>query len=331
MDSFNALRCHKTNEGIEARHEQLTLDDLSEGEVVIRVCYSSVNYKDALAVTGKGKIMRDFPLNAGIDAAGVVESSDSDSFSAGDEVLVTGYGLGENRDGGFAEYLRVPGEYVVPLPDGLELHETMALGTAGFTAGFAVRRLLENNQTPALGPIAVTGATGGVGSFAVNILSRLGYEVTAITGKPKAAGDYLKGLGASEILDRREIDFEGGPLLKTQWGGAVDAAGGELLEWLTRTVVPYGNIASIGLAGGHKLNTTVMPFILRGVGLLGIHSVECPMDWRLPIWGHLSGDWKPDCLDTVVTETLDLKAIPNYCERMLAGEIQGRALVELNS
>ncbi len=328
--AFRALRVHRVEKATEARLETLSLDDLNPGEVVIRAAWSGINYKDALAVTGKGRILRRYPLVAGIDGAGVVESSQSPQFKPGDEVLITGCNLSETLDGGYSEVLRMPADVVIPLPSGLSLKEAMLLGTAGFTAALAVRRMQENHQTPDMGPIAVTGATGGVGSVAIQILSRLGYAVTAITGKPETSADYLRKLGASEILDRRTLELGKAPLESARWGGAVDNVGGELLDWLTRTVKPWGNIGSIGLAGGHELHSTVMPFILRGVSLLGIHSVECPMPWRRAIWEKLAGDWKPAALSTIENRTVTLEGLPAACAEVMAGTVQGRFLVQLN-
>ncbi len=331
--AFRALRVHRVEKTTEARFESLTLDELNaqaaDSSVVIRTAWSGINYKDALAVTGKGRILRRYPLVAGIDGAGVVESSQDPRFKPGDEVLVTGCNLSETLDGGYAEYMRLPAEVVIPLPSGLSLQEAMLLGTAGFTAALAVRRLLENHQTPEMGPIAVTGATGGVGSVAIQILSRLGFEVVAITGKPETSADYLKKLGANEVLDRRSIEMGKAPLESARWGGAVDNVGGELLDWLTRTVKPWGNIGSIGLAGGHELHTTVMPFILRGVSLLGIHSVECPMPWRLAIWEKLAGEWKPAALGDIENRRVELDGLPAACADIMAGTVQGRILVKV--
>ncbi|MAA76241.1 MAG: oxidoreductase [Salinisphaeraceae bacterium] len=328
---MQALRIYKTDDGTQARLEQMDQNDLSEGNVLIRVRYSSVNYKDALAVTGKGKILWRHPLNGGIDAAGAVEQSEDDRFAPGDEVVVTGYHLSENRDGGYAEYLRVPAECVVPLPAGLSLYESMAIGTAGFTAGFALRRLGDNHLRPDMGPIAVTGATGGVGSYAIDMLSKAGFDVTAVTRKADRAGDYLKSLGASRVIDPEEI-LEGGrkPLGTIHYGGGVDSVGGPLLAALAPQVRQYGSIAAVGLAGGFKLETTVMPFILRGVNLLGIHSVECPMPWRQQIWEDLAGRHKPDHLDSIATQTVGLKDLPDVCESIVAGDIVGRTVVDID-
>lgn len=332
-DNFRAMRVHRLDKGTEARIENLSVDALNAAEtsamVVIRAAWSGINYKDALAVSGKGKILRRYPLVAGIDVSGTVESSQSPQFKPGDQVLVTGCNLSETLDGGYAEFVRVPAEVVVPVPAGLSLQEAMILGTAGFTAALAVQRMQENHQTPAMGPVAVTGATGGVGSVAIQILSRLGYEVAAISGKPEQGADYLRKLGAGDIIDRRSIEQGKAPLESARWGAAVDNVGGDLLGWLTRTIKPWGNIASIGLAGGHELHTTVMPFILRGVSLLGIHSVECPMDWRLAIWDKLASDWKPTALDSIVNRVITLDDLPAACAEVMAGTVQGRIVVKL--
>lgn len=275
MTTFKACRVHQNGDVMESRIEQISLDDLSPGNVVIKASYSDINYKDALAVTGLGKIMNRFPMVAGIDVAGHVESSEDSRYKAGDAVIVTGCNLGERLDGGFAEYVRVDADSIVPLPNGLTLRDAMCIGTAGYTAALAVHRMQANGQVPEMGTIAVTGPTGGVGGFAINMLSNLGFKTAAITGKPGQA-DYLKKLGATEIVDRTTLELGHRPLERTQWGGVVDNLGGEVLSWLTRTTKEWGNIAVIGLAANHKLETSVMPFILRGVNLLGIQSVTTP-------------------------------------------------------
>jgi acrylyl-CoA reductase (NADPH) len=327
--TFKALRIHQADKTTVARLERITLDDLSEGEVVVRVAYSSLNYKDALAITGRARIMRRFPCVAGIDLSGVVEDSRVPQFKPGDAVLVTGCNIGEQLDGGLAEYARVPAQAVVPLPPGLSLFEAMALGTAGFTAAFALRRMLENHQAPELGPIAVTGPTGGVGSIALNVFCRLGFTVAALTGK-KDAHDHLHALGAAEILDRASLGAPGSkPLETARWGGAVDNLGGDTLAWLTRTVKPWGNIACIGLAQSPELHTTVMPFILRGVSLLGIHSVECPRPWRLELWEKLAREWKPPALARIAPRLIALEDVARACEDLVAGKVIGRTVVRL--
>jgi acrylyl-CoA reductase (NADPH) len=331
MSTFKALRVHQNGKQTEARFEQLRIEDLSAGEVVIKVRYSSVNYKDALAVTGKGRILRGYPKVPGIDLAGTVDSSTDPRYRAGDAVLVTGCNIGEALDGGYAEYARLPADALVHLPKGLSLREAMAIGTAGFTAALALRRMLENHQRPELGPIAVTGPTGGVGSVAIDLFKRAGFEVHAITGKAGAADEYLKALGADQVVARQSLELGQKPLETAVWGGAVDNIGGATLAYLTRTVRPWGNIASIGLAQGFELQTTVMPFILRGVSLLGIHSVECPRPWREELWQKLSGDWKPRHLDRLVTREISLDQLPAYCAELHAGAVTGRAVVAVSA
>jgi NADPH2:quinone reductase len=330
MNTFKALRVHQNGKEMVSRLETISLADLSAGEVVIRVAYSSINYKDALAVSGKGRIVRGAPRVAGIDLSGTVESSSDAHYKAGDRVLVTGCNIGEALDGGFAEFARVPASAVVPLPAGLSLFEAMALGTAGFTAAMALRRMLENHQTPELGPIAVTGPTGGVGGIAVQLFKRAGFEVCAITGKAGAADDYLHKLGADQVIDRRSLDLGSKPLETARWGGAVDNLGGDMLAYLTRTTRPWGNIACIGLAQNPALSTTVMPFILRGVSLLGIHSVECPRPWRLAIWDRLSYEWKPRGLDTLIApRVIPLEDVPAVCNELVAGTVTARTVVRI--
>lgn len=330
MTAFRAMRIHQEGKTTIARVDAIELDDLNPGEVVIRVAWSGINYKDALAVTGKGRIMREFPKVAGIDLSGIVAESSDPTFKPGDRVLVTGCNIGESLDGGFAEMARVPASAVVPVPDGLDLRDVMAIGTAGFTAAMALRRMLENHQTPEMGPIAVTGPTGGVGGIALDLFSAAGFEVHAITGKADTHGEYLKALGAHAVVARQAVELGSKPMEKALWGGAVDNLGGDTLTWLTRTVRPWGNIGSIGLAQSHLLETTVMPFILRGVSLLGIHSVDVPRPWREAIWQQLAGPWKLRHLDRLVTRTVDLDGLPAACEEQVAGTTVGRTLVELS-
>lgn len=330
MQRFRAYRIHAADGVITARLEDLVLDDLTPGEVVIRVHYSSVNYKDALAATGQGKILRRFPLVGGVDAAGVVTSSSDARFKPGDRVLVTGCGLGEDHDGGFSEILSVPADWVVPLPEGLSLFTAMALGTAGFSAALAIDRLEHNGLQPASGPVVVTGATGGVGTLAIDLLSSRGYDVVALTGKPDAAL-YLKGLGTGSLLLRDDLEPGTRPLEKAQWGGAVDTVGGDTLAWLTRTVRPWGSIASIGMAGGMELKTTVMPFILRGVSLLGITSANCPMSRRRRIWQRLVEDLKPQHLEAIVSGVVTLDELPDVFAALLSGQHRGRTVVRLGA
>ena len=329
MNPFTAFRIHSEDgRKVEARLEQITLDDLADGDVVIRGEYSSINYKDALAGTGAGRILRTFPLVGGVDVAGTVVSSTDSRIREGDAVIVNGSGLSETRDGGFAEYARVPGELTTPMPAGLDARTAMALGTAGFTAGFAIHHMEKNGQTPDRGPIVVNGATGGVGSIAIDMLSRRGYAVTAMTSKTDRR-DYLEKLGAREVQNLRELELGEKPLEKAIWGGAIDNLGGAVLSWLTRTTKSYGNIASIGLAAGIELNTTVMPFILRGVNLLGINSVEMPRDLRIEVWNRIATDLAPAHLDLIANREIGLAELPGVLPEYLEGQVTGRTLVKL--
>jgi acrylyl-CoA reductase (NADPH) len=328
VNAFRALRIHQVDKATTAKLETIKVDDLSAGDVVVRVQWSGINYKDALAVTGKGRIMRKFPCVAGIDLAGTVETG-SGPYKKGDAVLVTGCNIGELLDGGYAVYACVPASAVIPVPAGLSTKDVMAIGTAGFTAAFALKRMLENHQSPDMGPIAVTGPTGGVGSIAIDLFKRAGFTVHAITGKADKSADYLKALGADEVVSRQSLDMGSKPMEKAAWGGAVDNLGGPTLTWLTRTVKPWGNIASIGLAQSPELATTVLPFILRGVSLLGIHSVECPRVWREEIWKKLAGEWKPRHLERIATRTVSLDELPAAAGELIAGTVTGRILVKI--
>jgi len=328
MSPFRAYRIDSVDGKIAAGFTEMSVGDLSPGEVVIKVLWSDVNYKDALAATGRGKILRRFPLNGGIDLSGMVLHSDSGRFREGDAVLACGCGLSETADGGYAEIARVRADSVVHLPRGLDLREAMAIGTAGFTAALAIARMEQNGQHKELGPVMVTGATGGVGSLAINILSAGGYQVAALTGK-KERHDYLRELGASEFLDRRETDFGARPLEKAVWGGAIDSAGGETLTWLTRTTKPRGSIASIGLVDDHTLNTTVMPFILRGVSLLGINPIGMPIEAQSEIWERLGGDWKPKQLGKIITREVGFAELPGVFGSYFDGSNWGRTLVKI--
>jgi len=324
---FDAFRVFDDDGRVSGRIVRLSLDDLGPGAVVIKAAWSSVNYKDALAATGAGKIMRRFPLVGGVDVAGTVESSTDARFTAGDPVLVTGYDLGVAHDGGYAGYVRVPAEWVVPVPSGLSLFDTMAIGTAGFTAALSLVEMERNGLAPAKGPVVVTGATGGVGSIAVQCLAARGYEVTAFTGKPQEE-EYLRALGARHILAREGLQMGTRPLEKAAWAGAIDSVGGVTLAWLTRTTMYGGCIASCGLTGGTDLQTTVMPFILRGVKLLGIDSVMCPMPTRLEVWRRLATDLKPARLADIAHE-ITLEGLPSAFDALLNGRVRGRYVVRL--
>lgn len=325
--AFDAFRIHDDAAGYRAGIEQVSIDQLAPGEVVIRVAHSSVNYKDALAGTGQGKILRRFPLVGGIDVAGHVVASTDPAFREGDAVLVTGCGLSETRDGGYSEYARLESRWAIPLPPGLSLRESMILGTAGFTAALALFRMLENRQSPELGPLAVTGATGGVGSLAVDLFSRAGFEVHAISGKRDHA-DYLKAIGAREVLGRDALATTR-PMESARFGGGLDNVGGPMLASLLAQTAPYGNVASAGLAAAAEFDATVMPFIIRGVSLLGVASAGTPRAIRERVWQHLASDWKPAHLDRIRTREVGLAQLPEVFATMLAGGSLGRTLVNL--
>ena len=326
---FRSFRINKDEDGYHAGVQKVSIDDLSEGDVTIKVAWSSVNYKDALAGTGKGKILRSFPLTGGIDVAGHVLESDSDRFVPGDPVLTTGCNLSETRDGGYSEYLRLDSNWVVPLPDGLTPREAMGLGTAGFTAGLCLWHMEINGQTPAAGPVVVTGASGGVGSVAVDLLTTAGYEVHAISGKLDH-WEYLESLGARQCISSKELYWGEGLLEKTRWAGAIDNVGGDMLNGLTRVIKPFGNIASCGMAGGIGLNTSVMPFIIRGINLLGINSASTPMDVRNSIWARLADQWKPTHLDLIIRNECDFDGLPEVFERIIDSKSTGRTVVRVD-
>lgn len=326
---FTAYRIFNEDNKITGRWVDLTLHDLDPGEVVIRAAFSSVNYKDALAATGAGKIIRRFPCVAGIDVSGVVVSSHDPRFAAGDKVLVTGYDMGVAHDGGYAELVRVPADWVVHVPLGLSLHDAMALGTAGFTAALSLYRLQQNEVLPEKGKVVVTGATGGVASLAINILSRCGYHVVAITGK-ESEHEYLKSLGAIEVHSRSVMDLTGTrPLDRAQWAAALDSVGGATLSWLTRSMQQNGVIASFGNAGGIELNTTVLPFILRGIRLIGIDSAATAMPLRHIIWHRLANEWRPLLLEKLV-HTIPFEQLPDVFPKMLSGNSHGRIVVKIS-
>ena len=328
MTTFRAFRIHNDDQGYRAGIEAMDAESLTPGEVMVKVAYSSVNYKDALAGSGKGRILRRYPLNGGIDVAGRVVASTDPKFKEGDAVLCTGSGLSETRDGGYAEYARLDARWTIPLPDGLDLRESMILGTAGFTAALALLHMQDNGQTPALGPIAVTGASGGVGQLAIDIFSRAGYEVHAISGKADHF-DHLKSLGAAECIDRHALAFSGKPMDSARFGGALDNVGGAMLSGLLPLIAPYGNLAICGNAGGIAFDSTVMPFIIRGVNLLGVASAGTARPMRERVWRHLAADWKPRHLERIATREAALDELPGVFERMLAGDSFGRTLVRV--
>jgi putative YhdH/YhfP family quinone oxidoreductase len=327
-DTFRAYRVRNDDDGYRGVVETVGLDDLSPGDVTIRVACSGINYKDALAGTGKGKIMRSYPMVGGIDVAGTVISSESERLAPGDEVLVTGAGLSETRDGGYAEYLRLDSAWVSPLPPGLSALEAMTIGTAGFTAALSLFRMEQNGQRPDQGPIVVTGATGGVGSIAIDILANAGYEVHAITGKEEHFG-WLAALGAGECISRHELEWGKRPLESARWAGCIDSVGGSMLSGICAAIKPWGNIAACGLAGGIALQTTVMPFIIRGVSLLGIDSPQCPYPIREKIWSKLAAEWKPRNLEAIRNRVVGLDDLNDIFGGMLEGQSLGRIVVEL--
>jgi acrylyl-CoA reductase (NADPH) len=329
MENFRAFRIDKKNDQIVAGFCDLSLDDLSPGEVVIKVSHSTINYKDALAATGAGKILRAFPLVGGIDLAGTVVSSEDERFDPGNEVLVNGCGLSETVDGGYAGYARVNADSVVPVPGGMTAAQAMQIGTAGYTAALAIHRMEQNNQRPEDGPVVVTGATGGVGSMAVDMLDARGYEAFALTGKADQS-DYLKSIGARVVLLRDDVDYGSRPMEKALYGGAIDNVGGDALAWLTRTVKYGGNIASIGLAASPALNTTVLPFILRAVCLLGINSVDTPRALRLSVWKRIGGDLRPRHLDVISDTTIEFADLPDAFQAYIDGTVTGRILVKIS-
>jgi NADPH2:quinone reductase len=325
MDHFTAFRIHEQRAGIET----LALEDLSPGEVCVRVHWSGINYKDALAGTGKGRILRRFPLVGGVDLAGTVVASTDPATKAGDAVLVTGGGLSEVRDGGYAEYARVPAEAVVPLPRALTLRTAMAVGTAGFAAALAITQLEHNGLAPGQGPVAVTGATGGVGLLAIDMLARRGYEVVALTRKAEGA-ELLKRVGASEVQQLDVAALGTKPLETERWAGGVDNVGGATLSWLLRGARMRGGMAAVGLAGGAELNVSLMPFLLRGVNLLGVNSAATARAKRLAIWERIAGDLLPRHFEDIVTRTVDLAGLPQAFESIIAGSNSGRTLVRIH-
>jgi acrylyl-CoA reductase (NADPH) len=304
-----------------------TIKDLPGGDVLVRVDYSSLNYKDALSATGNKAVTRNYPHTPGIDAAGIVEKNEKELFKAGDKVIVTSYDLGMNTYGGFGQYIRVPESWVVKLPDGLTLKESMIFGTAGFTAGMSVFRLTETIK-PEHGDIVVTGATGGVGSVAVAILSKLGYSVVAVSGKTDAK-DLLKKLGAREIINRKEFTKGSDrPILKPRWAGAIDTVGGELLATAIKATSPLGVVTCCGNVASPELPINVFPFILRGVSLIGIDSQNCPMTFRKSVWEKLANDWKFDMLEGIHNE-ISLEELDDKINKILKGQLKGRTVVNL--
>ncbi|GAC1646361.1 MAG: acryloyl-CoA reductase [Ktedonobacteraceae bacterium] len=329
MSSFKAFVVNKTSDTFTAGLQNLALTDLPAGEVLVKVVYSSVNYKDGLASVPDGKIVRRYPFVPGIDLSGTVVESSDNRFKAGDEIIATSYEIGVSHYGGFSEYARLKAEWIVPLPPGLTLKEAMALGTAGFTAALSVHQLEKNGLTPTNGPVLITGATGGVGSIAISILKKLGYTVAASTGKAEAH-EYLKSLGVSDILGRDETSAESNrPMEKERWAGSIDTVGGSTLAYLLRSAKQSGSVASCGNTGGQNVATTVFPFILRGVNLLGIDSANCPMELRRQLWKQLAGEYKPDGLLDSIGKEGSLEELPQVLATILKGGIRGRTIVRI--
>ncbi|MGQ0545096.1 MAG: oxidoreductase [Betaproteobacteria bacterium] len=330
MDKFKAFKLEEVERKIRAGFVDMSLDELDPGEVVVRIAYSDVNYKDALAATGKGRILRRPQCVGGIDFSGTVVSSSDARFAKGDAVLAAGFELGVSHHGGYAQYARVPADWLVKLPQGMTLWEAMAFGTAGFTAGLGIVRMEQNGLKPANGPVIVSGATGGVGSIAISALAKLGYHVVALTGKDGEA-DWLKKLGAKDILLRKNLNLEKiKPLDKATWAGAVDNLGGEVLAWMAATMNFNGVIASIGLAASPSLNATVMPFILRGVSLLGINSTDAPsQELRREAWRRLGSDMKPPLLKEMC-RTIAFADLPKAFDDFIGARVSRRVVVDLS-
>jgi putative YhdH/YhfP family quinone oxidoreductase len=330
VDKFKAFRLTEADKKIQAEFVDCTLEELDAGELVVRVAYSDVNYKDALAATGKGRILRRASCIGGIDLSGTVVSSSDPRFAKGDAVLAVGHDLGVAHHGGYAEYARIPAAWAVKLPHGMNLWDAMAFGTAGYTAGLGIVKMEQNGLNPANGPVIVSGATGGVGSIAIAALAKLGYEVVALTGKSSEA-DWLKKLGAKDIKLRSELDLTKiKPLDRAMWAGAVDNLGGEVLAWMASTMKFNGVIASIGLAASPNLNTTVMPFILRGVSLLGINSTDAPSpELEREVWRRLASDMRPPLLKEMC-RTLPFNELPKAFDDFIAAKVSRRVVVDIN-
>ena len=325
---FKAFRIHNDAEGYRSTIEDIGIDDLSDGDVIIRGEWSSINYKDALAATGKGKILQKYPLVGGIDIAGEVISSESERFSPGDKVLVTGCHMSEKRDGGYSQYMRLDSNTVVPVPDGLTTREVMGLGTAGFTAAISLYRMEALGQTPKAGPVVITGASGGVGSFAIDILTAAGYEVHAITGKLDQF-DYLEELGARQCISRHDLHWGQKPMESIRWAGCIDNVGGDTLAGISRVIDLWGNIAVCGMAGGVGLNATNLPLILRGVSLIGISSNNAPYELRTILWNRLANEWRPRHMESIVSNEVSLDDLGEAFDTLIKGNSLGRTVVNL--
>ena len=327
-NQFKCFRIDQEDDKIVSGLQSISMDDINPGEITLKTEYSSINYKDALAATGKGKILRSFPLIGGVDVAGEVVESDDPRFDPGDKVIAACSGLSETNDGGYSEYARINSEAAIELPKQMDTRTAMAIGTAGFAAGLAIFKMKLNKQTPEMGPIVVTGATGGVGSIAIDMLSSSGFETTAITRK-KTHDEYLKAIGTTNIICLEEMEIGERPLEKAQFGGGIDNVGGDLLSWVLRSTVPEGNVASIGLAADFKLPTNVMPFILRGVNLLGVNSTTLPNAIKQEVWDDIANNMSPQKIDQIVTKEVTLEELPDQFQAFIEGSIVGRVLVKV--
>ena len=327
MNTFKSFRLLPGEPAPLRQMVELSLDDLSPGNVVIQVAFSSINYKDALASKGLNAIIRKWPRIGGIDLTGTVLESADVRFQPGDAVVVHGFGIGVDHDGGHAQMARVPGDWVLPIPKGLSLFEAAVIGVAGYTAAYAVHLMELNGLAPDQGSVLVTGATGGVASVAIDMLAQRGYQVTAMSGKTDEI-PYLKSLGASEVIGRLAPQERPKPLEKAQWAGAVDSVGGATLAWLTRTMQPGGVIASFGNAGGAELETTVLPFILRGIRLLGVNA-NSPMPVRQAVWNKIANAYRPKHL-AQIAHVIGMEELPTYLDRMLAGQVRGRTVIDMS-
>jgi putative YhdH/YhfP family quinone oxidoreductase len=329
VQTFKAYRTFEDQGIVASRFVDMNVDELDPGDVLVRTKYSTINYKDALSYNGTGRIMRKVPTVAGIDMSGTVESSSDPRWRKGDKVIVHAYDMGVAHDGGYSEYVRVPGDWIVRRPSGMTAFDAMTLGTAGFTAALAIHLMQHNGLAPANGPVAVTGATGGVGCVAIEILAKLGYDVVAVTGKAKEEGDWLRSIGAKEVLSRQSIDVKKiRPLGPATYAGAVDNLGGDILAWLLSMQKIGGTVAAVGLAADMKLNTTVAPFILRGVRLLGADSANAPMELRQKLWDKLAVEWRPDRVHDQV-RTIDFDDLPTHFDAYLKGMVRGRTVVRV--
>lgn len=327
--TFKAYRTYEDQGIVASRFVDMKVEELDPGDVLVRTKYSTINYKDALSYNGTGRIMRKFPTIAGIDMSGTVEQSSDPRWKKGDKVIVHAYDMGVSHDGGYSEFVRVPGDWIVRRPESMTAFDAMTLGTAGYTAALAIHLMQHNGLAPKNGPVAVTGATGGVGCVAIEILAKLGYAVVAITGKAKEESGWLKSIGASEVLARQSIDLTKiRPLGAATYAGAIDNLGGDILAWLLSMQKIGGTVAAVGLAADMKLHTTVAPFILRGVHLLGVDSANTPMALRQALWNKLAVEWRPDRVHDQV-RTIDFEDLPTHFDAYLKGMVRGRTVVRV--